>query len=516
MEKLNAYAKKFNINYRESLDGLNISLLNNPVFKSMGGKKFDIDMNDIEEEIQKHTINLEHMCNENGSKNKSKINILNIHYSDHQKLLYSLLAFLIENKIYSFKGYIISSFVIKINTSYYSAWIYRRKCLKKLNLNYLNDLEFTRFIISENIKSFQSWYHRRWLIEYIYKSNLKKKGKNNDQKEQNNVTQIGIPEDDEMKRNVQKMEKNIYSNVHKNMCNDDDLFDHEQNFISSDEEICSIHSSNESYHENVFISNFENSDLDIEKEDILHENFKDIIENSTFFKNSLHKNEEIKINIYEFLYNELLYTNCHIFLDTKNYNSWAHKTWLINKFSMLTKNKYIYDKYNILLHEYNYINYFLKCDIYNNSVWVYRHFIFTKLKHIKNINKLEKEIIFCLNYGQQFYDNEALFSYFINILLKYIKLCQKIRKLSPIVSKTNEAIASLEETSTYDIFEIPIVNFVKNNLTKLATKSKFVLLFLAQLYAYNGSHYEEAQCYKYLEKNDNFNDFIWSSKIEGI
>ncbi|CAD2114270.1 protein farnesyltransferase subunit alpha, putative [Plasmodium vinckei] len=507
MEKLNAYAKKFNVNYRESLNGLNISLLNNPAFKSMGSKKFDIDMNDIEEEIQKHAINLEHTYDENWSKNKSKINILNIHYNDNQKLLYSLLAFLIENKIYSFKGYIISTFVIKINTSYYSAWIYRRKCLKRLNLNYLNELEFTRFIISENIKSFQSWYHRRWLIEYIYKSNLKKNRKTNDQKEQNDVTQIGKPIDEEIKKNAPQMEKDIY-------CNDDDLFDDEQNFLSSDEDICSIHSSNECYHENVFMSNLENSDLEIEKEDALHENLKDIIENSTFFKNSLHKNDEIEINIDEFLYKELLYTNCHIFLDTKNYNSWAHKTWLLNKFSMLTKNKHIYDKYNILLHEFNYINYFLKCDIYNNSVWVYRHFIFTKLKYIKNINKLEKEIIFCLNYGQQFYDNEALFSYFINILLKYIKLCQKIKKLPPIGSKINEEITSLEETSTYNIFEIPIVNFVKNNLTKFATKSKSVLLFLAQLYAYNGSHYEEAQCYKHLEKHDNFNDFIWSNIIE--
>ncbi|SCM25685.1 protein geranylgeranyltransferase type II, alpha subunit, putative [Plasmodium chabaudi adami] len=509
MEKLNAYAKKFNINYRESLDGLNISLLNNPVFKSMGSKKFDIDMNDIEEEIQKHEINLEHTPDENWSKNKSKINILNIHYNDNQKLLYSLLAFLIENKIYSFKGYIISTFVIKINTSYYSAWIYRRKCLKRLNLNYLNELEYTRFIISENIKSFQSWYHRRWLIEYIYKSNLKKNRKTNDQKEQNDVTQVGKPIDEEMKKNDFQTEKDIY-------CNDDDLFDDEQNFLSSDEDICSIYSSNENHHESVFMSNLENSDLEIEKEDVLYENLKDIIDDSTFFKNSLHKNEETQINIDEFLYKELLYTNCHIFLDTKNYNSWAHKTWLLNKFSMLTKNKHIYDKYNILLHEYNYINYFLKCDIYNNSVWVYRHFIFTKLKHIKDINKLEKEIIFCLNYGMQFYDNEALFSYFINMLLKYIKLCQKIKKLPPTESKTNNEITSLEETSTYNIFEIPIVNFVKNNLTKLATKSKSVLLFLAQLYAYNGSHYEEAQCYKHLEKNDNFNDFIWTNIIEQI
>ncbi|CRG97053.1 protein geranylgeranyltransferase type II, alpha subunit, putative [Plasmodium gallinaceum] len=474
MEKRNlyVYAKKFNLDYPETFDELNFRILNNPLFNLMKKKNFLIDICDLEKEKKKYMLE-----EEENIKDKDKINILNTYYSENERLLYSLLASLIENKIYSFEGYIVSSFVIKLNSSYYSAWIYRRKCLKKLNINLLNELKFTKFIINDNIKSFQSWFHRRWLVEYIYKLNEKDKKKNEKRKEK--------------RKNNYKDESN--SKIHINY----DFFDDDYNFISDNESNSLEEDEYDNDFNEGFISNCDEKDFKIKKDNInLYDDLQNIIDNCNFFKNALKPNEIININ--EFLREEILYNNCDIFIDAKNYNSWAHKTWLVEKFSIF-KNKYLCEKYQILLHEINFINYFLKNDIYNNSVWVYRYFIFNKLNYMNNIIKLEKEIVLCLTYSKQFYDNESLFNYFINIVFKYIELYKKE-----------------EKQNTNDIFDINIIQRIKNELTNLQTKSKFVLLFLSQLYSYNKCYNEVIKCYRYLEYNDDFNDQVWKYKIEDI
>ncbi|CRH02843.1 protein geranylgeranyltransferase type II, alpha subunit, putative [Plasmodium relictum] len=472
------YAKKFNLHYPETLDELNFHILSNPLFNLMEKKAFFLDMCDLKKEKKKFLFE-----EEENIKDKDKINLLNTYYSDNERLLYSLLASLIENKIYSFEGYIISSFVIKLNSSYYSAWIYRRKCLKKLNLNILNDLKFTKFIISDNIKSFQSWFHRRWLVEYIYKFNEKEE-KKKDKKEKKKENE------------KEKIIKNNCENVSDSKTEvPDDYFDDDYNFMSDNENNSIPKDEYDDAFNEGFISNCDEKDFEIKKNNIiLYEDLQNIIDNCNFFKNAIKPNEIININ--EFLYEEMLYNNCDIFIDTKNYNSWAHKTWLVEKFSIF-KNKYLCEKYKILLHEINFINYFLKSDIYNNSVWVYRYFLFNKLKYMNQITKLEKEITLCLTYSKQFYDNESLFNYFLNILFKYIELYKK-----------------QEKKNIQDIFDISIVQNIKNELTDLQKKSKFVLLFLSQLYCYNKSYYEVIKCYRYLENNDDFNDQVWRYKIE--
>ncbi|SBT81098.1 protein farnesyltransferase subunit alpha, putative [Plasmodium malariae] len=444
-QNLNVYAREFNLNYPETLDGLNFHVLNNPLFNLISKKKFIIDITDLEREQSKCKLEsvdgdeAEEEEEEEYIKDKGKINLLNTYYTDNEILLYSLLGSLIEDKVYSFEGYIVSTFVIKINSSYYSAWIYRRKCLKKLNLNFINDLKFTKFIISDNIKSFQSWFHRRWLVEYIYKLNMKKVRVKQKGEDNSITSQRNKEKDDEMiKTGAPEAGESGHTDVTSKT-----YFDDDSNFISNDEEESNISSTANPFEETSsdegFISNCEHTDFEIKREDVnLYDDLQNIIENSTFFKNALEPNEEININ--EFLYEEILYNNCDIFIDTKNYNSWAHKTWLIDKFSIL-KNDYLCEKYNILLHEFNYINYFLK----------YK-------EKDKDKNK------------------------------EYTK----------------------------DIFQISIINNLKNELTKLKAKSKFLLIFLSQLYAYNGSYYDESQCYRYLERNDDFNNDVWKCKIEYV
>lgn len=487
---LYAYKKKFGVSYPENLDDEQFEPLNNVMLNMMEQKNFVIEIKDLEEDAKKYLID------EKGDiKNKEKISLINTYYSDRERMLFCLLSSLIEKKEYSFEGYIICSYVIKMNSSYYSAWVYRRKCLKKLNLNLLNDLKFTKYIISDNIKSFQSWFHRRWLIEYIYKMNYRKK--NNQRNNECNYN-IYIEEG----KNIDNKNENLNEYNIDMENNYISSFDDEKNFISSEEEM----NSNSSYniHDNFyndddgFISNCDDTDFEEGQENnrnniYIYEELGNIINNNIFFKNSLLPNEII--NIDNFLYEELLYNNCDIFIDMKNYNSWATKTWLIDKFNIL-QNEYICKKHNIILHEFCFINYLLTIDIYNNSLWVYRYFILNKLSYFHDLAKMQKEIYFCFTYANQFYDNQAIFNYFIHMVFLYIKLYQNASQIKQKNTELNIQCEKKEETYKHDernILQIPLVNYIKNELIKIQHKSKFVLVFLSQLYSYNGSYDDEIE-----------------------
>ncbi|KJP87398.1 40S ribosomal protein S17 [Plasmodium fragile] len=464
MERLQrAYAKKFQLEYPGRLDGLDLSLLlHTPLFQLMPKRNVHIDMIDLERERQKLSVDME---NERNIKNKEKVHILSTYYSDKEQLVYSTLASFIESKEYSFEGYVMSTFAIKVNPSYYSAWIYRRKCLRKLNLNLQNELLFTRCVICDNIKSFQSWFHRRWVVEYIWK--LSRRG-------------TGREERVSSRSGGHKVDWDSY-----------DLED-EGNFISSDgsdggdggdghpaeeqpHEEEAEEDNDDGEDEDAFLSNCEEADFEAEKKDvvILHDDLQKLIENCQFFKNALRPNQE-PINMDKFLYEEMLYSNCDIFLDAKNYNSWAHKTWLIDKLGLFN-NKYLYEEYNIISHEFNFINYFLKHDIYNNSVWVYRYFIFSKLKYTRKVYKMEREIEFCLNYAKQFPHNEAIFKYLFRVIFMYTHLYKK------------------KKNNVTDIFEIPLLLNLKEELEKLTNQSKYVLILLSELYSFNGQRGQEVQ-----------------------
>lgn len=61
----------------------------------------------------------------------------------------------------------LTSDVIEHNSANYTAWWYRRLCLKNLNEDLQEELAFTDEWGKNSPKNYQVWYHRRWLIGEI-------------------------------------------------------------------------------------------------------------------------------------------------------------------------------------------------------------------------------------------------------------------------------------------------------------------------------------------------------------
>lgn len=66
--------------------------------------------------------------------------------------------------------------VIEHNSANYTAWYYRRRCLKAINADLSRELEFANKWSRDAPKNYQVWYHRRWLITEIADGLLKKDG----------------------------------------------------------------------------------------------------------------------------------------------------------------------------------------------------------------------------------------------------------------------------------------------------------------------------------------------------
>jgi len=54
--------------------------------------------------------------------------------------------------------------VMEHNSANYTAWYYRRRCLKELGSDLSEELKFTDEWAVQSPKNYQVWYHRRWLI----------------------------------------------------------------------------------------------------------------------------------------------------------------------------------------------------------------------------------------------------------------------------------------------------------------------------------------------------------------
>ncbi|EKX73214.1 protein farnesyltransferase alpha subunit, putative [Theileria equi strain WA] len=73
----------------------------------------------------------------------------------------SLMRKLIKRREYSTRGLYITTILIKLNPANYTAWYYRNECINRLNISLEDELDFTRKITLESIKSYQPWNHRR-------------------------------------------------------------------------------------------------------------------------------------------------------------------------------------------------------------------------------------------------------------------------------------------------------------------------------------------------------------------
>jgi len=58
----------------------------------------------------------------------------------------------------------LSADVIEHNSANYTAWYYRRRCLKELSSDLNAELDFANKWARDCPKNYQVWYHRRWLV----------------------------------------------------------------------------------------------------------------------------------------------------------------------------------------------------------------------------------------------------------------------------------------------------------------------------------------------------------------
>lgn len=68
---------------------------------------------------------------------------------------------------YSERALTLTAEVIEHNSANYTAWYYRRRCLKELNSDLSAELSFINTWARDSPKNYQVWYHRRWLIAEI-------------------------------------------------------------------------------------------------------------------------------------------------------------------------------------------------------------------------------------------------------------------------------------------------------------------------------------------------------------
>ena len=78
-------------------------------------------------------------------------------------------AFLQENE-YSNRALICCKDAIACNPANYTAWVYLRSCLEKLNCNLYDELKYCDQMGKDHPKNYQLWNHRRKLVEILYKN----------------------------------------------------------------------------------------------------------------------------------------------------------------------------------------------------------------------------------------------------------------------------------------------------------------------------------------------------------
>lgn len=97
---------------------------------------------------------------------KIKTKLQNIYIIQVVELM-SVFRALSFQKEYSERGLELTQCLLDINPASYTVWQYRRDCLRALNADLSEELDFMDEFASENPKNYQIWHHRRAIVEMM-------------------------------------------------------------------------------------------------------------------------------------------------------------------------------------------------------------------------------------------------------------------------------------------------------------------------------------------------------------
>jgi protein farnesyltransferase/geranylgeranyltransferase type-1 subunit alpha len=84
-------------------------------------------------------------------------------------LIHGYFRAILQKEEYSERVLALTEEVIKANSANYTAWQYRRKCLKSLNSDLDTEMVYVNKSCEDNIKNYQVWYHRKAIIDQLRK-----------------------------------------------------------------------------------------------------------------------------------------------------------------------------------------------------------------------------------------------------------------------------------------------------------------------------------------------------------
>ncbi|CCF57376.1 hypothetical protein KAFR_0C03850 [Kazachstania africana CBS 2517] len=174
--------------------------------------------------------------------------------------------------------------------------------------------------------------------------------------------------------------------------------------------------------------------------------------------------------------------------DSKNYHVWSYRKWCIIFFKITDFNK-----------ELEYTNSLIDSDIYNNSAWNHRMFIF---KSINQSEKLDQSIIngevdYIKGKIETVPQNISPWNYLRGFLHNFCHETTAVSDLIPFAEK----FVNIEEIQNQQLPDI---------------ESSYALEFLAEAFSLDDSTKQRAvECYKGLAtKYDPIRENLWNHKIE--
>lgn len=89
-------------------------------------------------------------------------------YADEVIIAMAYLRAVMQAKEYSERCIRLTEYIIGLNPSHYTVWLYRAANLFALNLPLLDEFEWLNEVALRNLKNYQIWHHRHLLVENYY------------------------------------------------------------------------------------------------------------------------------------------------------------------------------------------------------------------------------------------------------------------------------------------------------------------------------------------------------------